>query len=133
MGVASDALRRQLLPGGQGKSTPFFPKPNESTRTYSNMLAVDAAAVAAGSVSRQTYLTASREFVAAQLNFLSGARLPNVELQEAFDALSTFLSNTSENSVMSAEQIKAVDAQSSLLARYNSGTLPATYQAPPRC
>ena len=122
----------KLLPGGLAKGTLFFPKPNErASRTYSSMLTLSAAADAAAS--RKAYLTAGKQFVTAQLNFLSGARLPSVDLQDAFDSLSSLLSTTSEGSTMSVPQVKAIQVQADLLAKYNNGTLPASYKAPARC
>ena len=122
----------KLLPGGKGKGTLFFPKPNErSTRTYGAML--DVAAPATLASSKKAYLDAAREFVAAQLNFLSGARLPTVELQDAYDAVSKFLATTSEGSAMSMDQVGVVKLQAGLLGRYNNGTLPANFKAPQRC
>jgi hypothetical protein len=122
-----------LLPGGKGKSTLFFPKPNQrSDRDYAGML--DAAADdAAMSAARATFIGAAKQFVAAQLNFLSGARLPSVELQEAFDSVSSFLSTSSENSPLSEDQVEAVASQTDLLAQYNNGTLPSIFKAPPKC
>jgi hypothetical protein len=121
----------KLLPGGRGKETLFFPKPNErSDRTYEALLADGAAAGL--SAARVAYLDASREFITAQLNFLSGARLPTVELQDAFDALNGFLATTSENTFLGPNVVQALGVQAGLLGRYNSGAT-GDAKAPARC
>lgn len=122
----------KLLPGGKGKGTLFFPKPNErSARTYETMLA--GTPLAAAAAAKKAYVSAAQAFVGAQLNFLSGARLPSLELQETFDALGAFLSTNSEGSAMSDDQVAAINIQAGLLAKYNNGTLPALLKAPPLC
>lgn len=122
----------KLLPGGKAKATLFFPQPNErSTRTYSTMLqrTVNSTTPA----SKAAYTEAGKQYITAQLNFLSGARLPTVELQEAYDSLSSFLSTTSETTSLSQPKIKAIQVQAALLGKYNNGTLPASFGAPPKC
>lgn len=122
----------KLLPGGKAKGTLFFPKPNErSARTYDTVLA--SSPLAAAAAAKKAYLTAAQAFVGAQLNFLSGARLPSLELQETFDALGAFLSTNSEGSAMSDDQVAAINIQAGLLAKYSNGTLPALLKAPPLC
>ncbi|KIZ06850.1 hypothetical protein MNEG_1101 [Monoraphidium neglectum] len=122
----------KLLPGGKGKGTIFFPKGNQrTTRSYSTMLQL--VAPASMPAAKKAYLDAAREFVAAELNFLSGARLPTVELQDAYDAVAKFLGTTSEGSAMSMDQVRVVALQAGLLGRYNNGSLPSNFQAPQRC
>ena len=124
----------KLLPGGLGKGTMFFPKDNErTTRTYASMLTLPLPPPGNGTSPRKVYLDTAREFVSAQLNFLSGARLPTEELQDAYDSVAQFLANTSEGSAMSVDQIGVVALQALLLGKYNNGTLPASYSAPKRC
>jgi hypothetical protein len=121
----------KLLPGGLGKGTLFFPKDNQrTTRTYGSMLALNAASA---SSAQKAYLEASKQFVTAQLNFLSGARLPTEQLQDAYDAVAQFLANTAEGSAMSTDQVGIVALQAALLGRYNNGTLPSSYGAPQKC
>ena len=124
----------KLLPGGAGKSTLFFPKPHErSARTYGAMFLVpDLAAVGAA---KKAYLEAAQQFMAAQLNFLSGARLPSIELHDSYDALASFLATTGEGGAanLSDDQVAAVGAAAGLLGKYNNGTLPAGFKAPPLC
>jgi hypothetical protein len=97
------------------------------------MLADGAAASSGLAASRRAYVDAGREYVAAQLNFLSGARLPGLELQDAYDAIAAFLSTSTEGGAMSDDVLHALQGQTALLARYNNGTLPRSYGAPPRC
>jgi hypothetical protein len=121
----------KLLPGGQAKDTLFFPKDNErSDRSYEALLASEATAELG--VARAAYVSAAKEFAAAQLNFLSGARLPTVELQEAFDAINGFLATTSEYSPMSNGLVQALRVQGGLLAKYNNGAT-GDARAPARC
>ena len=126
----------KLLPGGKGKGTLFFPKPNErSTRTYATMLGGPGALVSleSAAAAKKAYMAAAQAFVTAQLNFLSGARLPNLELQETFDALGSFLATSSEGSHMADDQVAAINLQTLLLCKYNNGTLPADFKSPPLC
>jgi len=122
----------KLLPGGKGKGTLFFPKPNErTTRSYGSTLLLPVPSEL--TEARSAYINAAQQFVAAQLNFLSGARLPTVELQETFDAISSFLTTNSEGSVMGDDQVAAISLQSELLGKYNNGTLPDVFKAPKLC
>jgi hypothetical protein len=121
-----------LLPGGKGKGTLFFPKPNErSARNYTAMLVSPHEVLL--NEARRVYQEAAKQFVAAQLNFLSGARLPTVELQETFDALGSFLSTSSEGTAADEQTVSAIAAQADLLGAYNNGTLPGAFKAPPAC
>lgn len=122
----------KLLPGGKAKATLFFAQPNQrATRTYGAVLTL--AAPSTMVASKKAWIDAAQQFVAAQLNFLSGARLPSIELQEAYDAISSFLSTTTEGTAMSTDQVEAIEDQAQLLAQYNSGSLPASYNSPAKC
>ena len=121
-----------LLPGGRGRATLFFPLSNQrSTRTYDKVLALPPPANT--TASRKAYSSAAKHFVAAQLNFLSGARLPGEDLQQAYDGVSDYLSTTAEGTVVPKERAVVLATHTGMLARYNNGTLPARYQAPVRC
>lgn len=123
----------KLLPGGGGRATPFFPRAGDAAppRTYGAALVAPAAAdLPAG---RRARLALSRQFVAAQLNFLSGAALPTAELQNAYDAAARLLAATGEDADLGEEQGRAAEAQAALLARFNNGALPERYGAPAKC
>lgn len=124
-----------MLPGGKRRATPFFPRDGEdagTARTYA-MALVGGQAAGAGEGAR-AYASAAREYIAAQLNFLSGARLPAGELQDAYDALAAFLgSAVADGSGVDTEHVRAAEVVTGLLAQYNAGTLAASYGAPKRC
>ncbi|GBF87295.1 hypothetical protein Rsub_00006 [Raphidocelis subcapitata] len=111
----------KLLPGGRAKATLFFPKAAErSARTYASVLSP---AGGQPTESRAAYASAAREYVAAELNYLSGARLPGAALQEAYDSVGELLATTGEGAGMTPDQVAGVRAQAELLARYNGGRL----------
>jgi hypothetical protein len=83
--------------------------------------------------SKKAYVNAAKQFVTAQLNFLSGARLPTQELQGAYDTLSSFLATAVEGKAIAKQQLDLVVGKTTLLSRYNDATLPATFKAPPKC
>ncbi|KAI8465061.1 MAG: hypothetical protein J3K34DRAFT_525684 [Monoraphidium minutum] len=127
-----------LLPGGTGKDTPFFPAANaRATRTFASALAAPLPNASAGpaAAGRAGYLGAARQYAAFQLNFLSGARLPTLELQDAYDGLAAFLASTGEAAAgaLPKDLLAHVGEQAALLARYNAGGLPSLLKGPPRC
>lgn len=120
----------KLLPGGRAKATLFFPKAMErSTRTYASVLSPTGGQP---TESRAAYAAAAREFVGAELNYLSGARLPGQDLQDAYDRLQDLMTNAGEGASMTPEQVAGVRADAELLARYNNGRL-ASEGAPGTC
>jgi hypothetical protein len=121
-----------LLPGGRGRATLFFPLSNQrSARTYGAVLAPPPPSNV--TAARKAYSSAARQFVAAQLNFLSGARLPGEELQAAYDGVSGYLASSAEGAVVPKERAAVLTTHTTVLARYNNGTLPASMGAPRRC
>ncbi|KAI8469093.1 MAG: hypothetical protein J3K34DRAFT_425097 [Monoraphidium minutum] len=122
----------RMLPGGMAKATLFFPAVNTAApRTYGSVLGLFAPATLPAA--KRAYADAAREHAAAQLNFLSGARLPSAELQDAYDGLGRMLGATREGAALSMDASEEARAAAGLLARYNSGSLPLSHAAPRRC
>eukprot|EP00877_Chromochloris_zofingiensis_P008215 jgi/Chrzof1/3647/Cz13g03200.t1 len=117
------------IPGGKGRDTLFFSQPNErSVRTLWSVISQPHATVTNGSSHTDRVKTllreAGRQFVAAELNRLSGSLYPaQGPVSSAASSLRAHLALSAKAHSLSATQLQAVELSTAILSDYNGGTM----------